>query len=117
MPVIEAFSLVEQLAWQLWTLGATKEVCSQLLLLSESEFPNPKSATLWHKRCMDLLSRQLAAKYSPASTALAASSGGGSGAAAQQRQEGSMGKCPREPLRAAARFCSCNALRGAFWLH
>lgn len=92
LPVITAFSCVDQLVEQLWTLGATKEVCSQLL--SETAFPFPEFAIVWHVNCTTLLASQLTAEYSPASTA-----GGGSSAseaAVQQQQEGSMAKSPKE---------------------
>ena len=96
LPVIAAFSRIEQLVWQLWTLGATKEVCSQLL--SVTEFPNAQFATVWHRRCTELLGSQLAAKYNSASMALATGGSGGSalGALVQPQQEGSSDKSPTE---------------------
>lgn len=90
LPVMMVFSRVDELAWQLLTLGATTEICSQLL--SQTEFPAPDYAKFWHARCMYVLNAQLSAKYSPTSAALAAGGGGASGAATQQ--EGSTGTHP-----------------------
>lgn len=94
MSVITAFSIVEQVAWQLWTLGVTKEVCSQRLF---EEVPDTEFAKRWHTCCMLLLTSQLAVTY-PAKTAQPA--GGGTTSAleesAQLQQDGSTGKSPEE---------------------
>lgn len=93
--MIMAFGRVKQLAWQLWTLGATREVCSELL--SETVLCWPDH-TRWRVNIMTLLSSQLTAKYRPAIAPVAAGGSGSESAVAsvQQQPQGSAVKSPAQ---------------------